>query len=395
MTFISLGRYFACDYQRKNQYLWNKTMQSNVITPAACAKKRVFLRVDLNVPLAHGQIVDDQRLQAIIPTLQLLTKNAACVTIATHLGKPDHTHPDQALSTRQLIPWFAAHGFTVTFAENPLAAAALALAGCTLILLENLRFFPGEQEPSAACAHTLAALADCYVTDAFATLHRNDTSIALLPGCFTPENRFYGLCIARELNALETICTSPQQPFMAVLGGNKLTTKLPLIQQLMMVPPAQRVSHVLLGGLLGIDLDKNAPELIALALQQAVTLLLPIDYRTDAAGNTIDIGPATEELFISCLGKAQTIFANGTMGKYEEKDGQAGTYAILRAIAQSDGFTLLGGGDCAAAAEQCGVADKVSCVSTGGGATLAYLASKKPWQDLPGLQALIAIIAVV
>ena len=362
-------------------------MLNNRLTTQSCNQKKVFLRADLNVPLTETGIVDDQRLQALLPTLQLLVQNAASTVIATHLGQPDPSNHDQALSTKRLLPWFAAHGFTPHFAATPTEALGQLKQGTKLILLENLRFFAGEQSPNLAAdfAKTLATLADCYVTDAFGTLHRNDTSIALLPLAFAPESRLYGLCIAQEAMALDKLRQAPKKPFLAILGGNKLATKLPLIEQLVTAPEAERITHLLLGGCLAMGLEQTAPNLAALAAKNRVAMIVPIDYLTDAAGNQIDIGPKTIDLFTPFLASAQTIFANGTMGKYEEKDGQAGTYAMLKAIAGNPGYTLIGGGDCGAAAAQCGVGERMSFVSTGGGATLAYLASKKPWEDLPGL----------
>lgn len=386
VTLASKKRYFQAKllYRRyKKCFRKEERMENLIVTTAAIAHKRVFLRADLNVPLGKkGEIADEHRLQALLPTLNMLVQSAARVVIATHLGKPNPGHPDPALSTKQLIPWFEQHQFAVSFAASPSHATELLAGGDKLILLENLRFFAGEQEPSSTFAGELAALADVYVTDAFGTLHRHDASIALLPSYFAPEKRFYGHCVAAELAALSKLRVAPEKPFVAIIGGNKLTTKLPLIQQLMTAPPAERVTQVLLGGLLGLDL---APELPALAKQHGVRLLTPIDY-TD---NNLDIGPNTIALFTEHLAAGRTIFANGTMGKYEEAAGQAGTKAILEAIGNNRGFTVIGGGDCGAAAIQCGMAEKVSFVSTGGGATLAFVASKEPWQDLPGLKTLI------
>lgn len=394
-------------------------MEKLLVTPTVIAQNRVFLRADLNVPLApaHFSIADDYRLRALLPTLRLLVQNAASVIIATHLGKPDPDHPDEALSTKHLLAWFTKNHFSVSFASSAAQARELIAAGHSLILLENLRFFKGEQEPSTTFAAELATLADVYVNDAFGTLHRSDASIALLPLYFPREKRFYGYCIAHEIKALNTLRQGPVKPFVALIGGNKLTTKLPLIQQLITAPPTARVTAVLLGGLLGLDLESSAPDLLKLARENGVSVLTPIDYLKSAptlppltgrrselkscisassegaesVSYPIDIGPQTIALFTPYLAQAQTIFANGTMGKYEEKAGQTGTNAMLAVVGNNAGFTVIGGGDCGAAAAQCGVAEKVSFVSTGGGATLAFIASKEPWHDLPGLKALITV----
>ena len=276
---------------------------------------------------------------------------------------------DLALSAQHLTPWFKDHGLN------------------QVTLLENLRFSPGEQSKDPATklafAQQLAHNMDYYINDAFGTIHRNDTSITLLPTLFATENRFYGLCIAQEFQNLEQLRNAPAKPFIAVLGGNKLADKLPLIHHLITAPASTRVTHIMLGGALANAVLANPQhELQALATQHNVFLGLPTD------GTDTDIGPATIASYQAIIATAQTIFANGTMGVYEQPDSQEGTKAILQAIANNKGFTVLGGGDCAAAAQQFGIADKVSFISTGGGATLAYLAAQEPWLELPGLAAL-------
>jgi len=405
----------------------------NLVTPASVAGKRVLLRADLNVPLTDGRIANDRRLNAILPTLRLLLSTASRVVLASHLGRPNPAQPDPTLSTRHLLAWFAQQGLLASFASNLDEVPERGL-----VLLENLRFwgeetsrssrpFDGAQrerrnirssvlpstpyvataprEPACppepctkvgskdvpyagAFVAALAATADCYVNDAFGTLHRADASIALLPRQFPVQERWYGLCVQQELTMLERLRQHPAKPFVALLGGSKVTDKLPLITQLITRPAEHRLTHLLLGGLLALDLPNQAPDLLALAAAHGVGVLTPTDYRYDDQQEPIDIGPATTATFVGCLRQAKTIFANGTMGKYEEAAGSTGTRETLQAIAQTTAFTVLGGGDCPAAAEMMGIADKVSFVSTGGGATLAYLAATDPWQDLPGLRAL-------
>lgn len=357
----------------------------NLVTPASVAGKRVFLRADLNVPLTDGRIADDRRLNAILPTLRLLLSTASRVVLASHLGRPNPAQPDPTLSTRHLLAWFAQQGLPASFASN---LDQLPERG--LVLLENLRFWEGETAPEGRTyfVGALAATADCYVNDAFGTMHRTDASIALLPRQFPAQERWYGLCVQQELTMLERLRQQPAKPFVALLGGSKVADKLPLITQLITRPAEHRLTHLLLGGLLALDLPNQAPDLLAVAAAHGVGVLTPTDYRYADQQQPIDIGPATTATFVGCLQQAKTIFANGTMGKYEEAAGRAGTRETLQAIAQTAAFTVLGGGDCPAAAEMMGIADKVSFVSTGGGATLAYLAATDPWQDLPGLRAL-------
>jgi phosphoglycerate kinase len=347
---------------------------------------RVFLRADLNVPIdKNGTLHDATKLLAVLPTAKhLAAHGAASIILATHLGRPDPAAPDQALSTSTLLPWLTEHvgpmAFCADFAKPPVAP---------LVLLENLRFFAGEhQKPAAAFAQQLASMADVYVIDAFGTLHRNDASVAVMPAYFAPKQRLVGLCVEQELKQLARLRNSPAQPFVALLGGSKVADKLALVEHWLTAEPQSRPATILLGGLLGLNLAEQAPELIDLAASAKVTLLLPSDYRYNANGEPIDIGPATTACFVAAIETAKTIFANGTMGKYEEKEAEAGTRATLEAIAASGALRIVGGGDCGAAAHQLGVAAALDFISTGGGATLAYLAAKDPWQELPGLKML-------
>ena len=343
-------------------------MEKKSILYANLHKKRVFLRADLNITGPH-----DERLLALIPTLEFLTQRTKNVIICTHRGRPDPLHPDPALSTQPLVAWLQARGFACGFIDGDRP----------LTLLENIRFDPGEMGHSPALAQRLASMADYYVNDAFGTLHREDTSIALLPLQFAPQHRFYGLCVMREIEMLQRLRATPAKPYVAVLGGNKLEDKLPLITRLLQAPEHARVNHLLLGGALAQPLLENKNhELLRMAQRNGITVALP----TDGTGR--DIGPQTIRTFTGIIATARTIFANGTMGVYEEADNQAGTRAILTAIAHCKGFTILGGGDCAAAAALFGVRNKVSFVSTGGGATLAFLAAIDPYKELPGLRAL-------
>lgn len=393
-------------------------------------RKKVFLRADLNVPLKNNSIIDDKRLQAILPTLQYLIKQNAHIILATHIGNPKlatiSTSERESFSTKHLVPWFTQKGITVLYASDMQAAHNLMKqAGSGIILLENLRLFAGEKSHDPDFAKELASLADCYVNDAFGTLHRADTSITLVPKQFKPTDRAIGFCVEREMAELNMLKMTPQQPFMLVLGGAKLEDKIPLIRKYIASPLSQRPTCIIIGGALAIPFIKAqnpaiqnlecSPELITLAQEicrqaQAynVTLLLPNDLaisqgsldqpahiypisQIPPGGECVDIGPSSIVTFCQALAEAKTIFANGTMGMYEYPAYQAGCKAVISALAHADAYTVIGGGDCAAAAHTFGLENDIDFISTGGGATLAYLAAHDPFAELPGLAALIKV----
>ncbi len=381
---------------------------------------RVLLRADLNVPLSKGAIADDYRLRALVPTIQLIQQKGGTIILLTHLGRPKGADPK--LSTRILIPWFAAHGITVTYAATPGDAAQIlhetslkndSGLPAPIILLENLRFFPGEKARDPHFAQTLAALGDYYVNDAFGTLHRTDTSITLVPALFAPEKRSIGLLVAKELAALERLRTQAQKPFIAIIGGGKVADKLPLIKGLL-----SKVDTILLcpaivftflkaqGKEVGkslIDQTQLAAciDIMAQAHEKKVTIDMPLDYQiaqdtitdplsyVDAEnfpvnGIGISIGPKTIAAYTTVLVQAKTIFFNAAMGFAIRQETMAGTEALLKAIAQATGFSIVGGGDSVAMAEKLGLEQKIGYLSTGGGATLAAISGN----ELPGLKAL-------
>lgn len=388
-------------------------------------KKRIFLRLDLNVPFAlDGSIQDEFRLQACLPTLTYLQKSGAQLLLITHLGNPKPEHPDATLSTKQLIPWFAKQNFNVVYAAALHQAQEYVNQKQSIVLLENIRFFHGEKELNQTFAQQLATLADVYVTDAFGALHRSDTSIALTPLQFAQTNRSIGFLIEQEMRHLDRLKNSPVQPFVLVLGGSKLADKLPLIQSFLKLPIPQRPEHIIIGGALALPFLQaqgintgiaardqqninHALNTLQTAQKQQVMVHLPTDvavidgslgsWATIVQVNNIkspcqvvDIGPTTIARFNNIINTAQTIFANGTMGIYEYAAYQNGTHAVIQAITQSSAYSVIGGGDCAAAAHQYGLAKKITFISTGGGATLHYLSSQNPLHDMPGLHALIA-----
>lgn len=371
--------------------------------------QRVFLRADLNVPLHNGTIIDDYRLTAILPTINALSAQGARIILATHIGRP--TNNDPALSTRHLIAWFTARGYDVTFA--PTIAHAYELSTTTnhrIILLENLRFFPGEQTAHEQFAHELAHLADYYINDAFATLHRNDTSITLVPRLFSAEKRSIGLLIERELKELSHLIDHPQQPFVICIGGGKARGKIPLIQAMLgkahtiiLCPAVVFTFLKAIGKPTGLSLvDHESIAACKQIMMEAPTkntaLIFPTDYivahgHIDGAQSTvlashmpadgvgISFGPQTMAQVKTLLSSAQTIFYNGLMGDEKYPETITMMQELLQTIAHADGLSIIGGGDTVAVARNMGIDNKIGYLSTGGGATLALLAN----QPLPGL----------
>jgi phosphoglycerate kinase len=370
----------------------------------------IFLRADLNVPIKDGKILNDYRLYAIKKTLSFLLEHHATVILATHIGRPQNQDPD--LSTRYLLPWFTQHGYTIFFAEHLEQVPSLIKEHKgAIILLENLRFYPGEQDHDPYFAHQLARGADYYVNDAFATLHRTDTSITLLPELFAPEKRSIGFLVEDELQHLHRLIESPARPFSLILGGGKIDTKIPLLNNLMphidnlLLCPAIVCSFLkAMGKPVGLSLvDDTAlatcTALLDTARTHNINVLFPLDYHiahgsftgplsyADADqfpsdGIAISIGPKTYEYFGAVIRKSKTIFYNGLMGTVSRKETLDGMNAILNAMADSSGYSVVGGGDSVAATQILGHADDIDYLSTGGGATLSYLSGA----PLPGLR---------
>lgn len=372
--------------------------------------KKVLLRADLNVPIANGTITDDFRLQAILPTIQLIIKNNGIPLIATHIGRPHGF--DEKLSTRILIPWFMQHGYQVLFAPT-LTQIPHTIPDNTVVLLENMRFNPGEKNHDPHFAAELAATAPYYVNDAFALLHRDDTSITDVPKLYDASHRFIGPLIEKELAHLDRLKKNAQKPFMAILGGGKVKTKLPLINGLMTKTDAIFLCPAIVFTFLKVlkkpcglslvdeDAASKVAESIALAKAQHRELFIPNDYLiamhsaegelvlSDAAafppdGVGISIGPKTIHSFISQLLSAKTIFINASMGFSKRPETKRYTYKLLQEIARLPAYKVAGGGNTIEDIYAAGVAQGFNWLSTGGGATLAYLAD----EPLPGLEAL-------
>lgn len=391
-------------------------------------KKRVFLRADLNLPLHN--MADNQatqaRLKTLIPTFTAIQQAGGKIILATHIGRPTARHNthliDANLSTKRLVPLLEKLGYTVDFEPDLLLAAKKSHQSFeTILLLENLRFFQGEQEPSPQFAELLAATADVYVNDAFGLIHRNDTSVTLLPELFPQESKAAGLIIEKEITTLATLTQTPSQPFMLVVGGSKVKDKIRILVTFLQAPENKRATTLIIGGALALPFLKAtgrsvgashcdetdvavAHDIMATAKTAGITIVLPTDMlvakKIDGPaqiapisaipddGICVDIGPASIALFSQHLATAKTIFANGTMGIYEYPEYQKGTKGILASIAANQGLTIIAGGDTVAAAYELNVADKITFCSTGGGATLAFLAAHKPYQELPALRVL-------
>jgi phosphoglycerate kinase len=405
-----------------------KLFPFRTIRDLSIAHKRVFLRADLNVPLEGTTIQNDIRLQAILPTIDHILSHSGKVILATHIGRPQPEATtnffDENLSTKLLLEWFSNKEYKIS-REPDLKKAALESHEdfASILLLENLRFFNGEkavgQESSTQLAKLLAQTADFYVNDAFGLIHRTDTSITLLPKQFAPDKRAFGLLVEKEATELQTLATKPKQPFVILIGGDKISEKLALLKNALTKPARQRPKSIIIGGGLaytflvaqGTNVGKSlvdhkaiplAEEFLELATHQNVKVLLPVDHvvhmpdtekHETATNNNFptngigkDIGPITVQYFCKELKKAKTIFANGTMGVYESKDFAHGTESILQKVAQSNAYTVVGGGDIAAAVAQYKLTNQIDFVSTGGGATLAFLAAEDPF-TLPGFEA--------
>jgi phosphoglycerate kinase len=384
------------------------------------ANKRVIVRVDFNVPLKDGKVESDKRLKESLPTIDYLRKKNAKVILMSHLGRPDGKRvPDMSL--RPVADALSALlGAPVAFADDCVGPAAekavAALAPGGVLLLENLRFHAAEEENDPAFAKQLAALADVYVNDAFGSAHRAHASTEGITK-FVPQAAS-GFLMKKELDYLGDAVTNPKRPFVAVIGGSKVSGKIDVIKNLL-----PRVDKLLIGGGMTytflkaqgletgksivendkIDLAKSlmaeAGDKLVLGTEFVVTDKLDFKARTVGALKTVaknaipadweavDAGPATVEAFTKILLGAKTIVWNGPVGVFEIDATAKGTIAIAEALAKATAAgatTIIGGGDSASAVKKAGVASKVSHVSTGGGASLEYLEGKV----LPGVAAL-------
>ncbi len=335
------------------------------------AGRRVFLRADLNVPLEGGAVADDTRLTAVVPTIEHALKAGAIVVLASHLGRPKGK-PDPEYSLRPVATRLEALlGRSVPLAPDCVGEETAALARTRgagdLLLLENLRFHKEEEANDDAFARALAALADCYVNDAFAAAHRAHASIEAITRHLQPAAA--GLLMRRELETLTRILDRPERPLVAVLGGAKVSDKLALVEHLL-----ERVDGLLIGGGMAFTFLRALGHEVGRSLVEA--------ERVETARRVLESARRRGVPLI--LRTARTIVWNGPMGVFEKLPFAAGTLALARAAADSPAFSVIGGGDTVSAITRTGVADRIGYISTAGGAFLEFLEGRK----LPGVEAL-------
>jgi len=368
--------------------------------------KKVLVRVDFNVPLdAAGHITNDRRIRGALPTLRALLDRGAALIVMSHLGRPKGDPKKDAPfkmdnAAKRLGELLGKPVKKSDEVVGPKTTAAVQnLKPGEVLVLENLRFHPGEQAGDEAFAREIAALGDAYVNDAFGTCHRKDASMYAVPKAMAGKPRVVGLLVAKELEILDNLLSSPPRPFLGILGGGKVSDKIAFIKSLL-----ARVDRVLIGGAMTytflkaqgkgvgnsrLEADKLnvARELLELGKGK---IALPVDHlvveRIDAPRTArvvegdipegcigVDIGPRTIALYGDEIKKAATVVWNGPLGKFEDEPYSKGTREVARVLAASRGVTIVGGGETAEAVEEFGLADQMKHVSTGGGAFLEYV----------------------
>ncbi len=387
------------------------------------AGKKALIRVDFNVPLNEQfEITDDNRMRATLPTISKILKDGGSVILMSHLGRPKDG-PTNQFSLKHIVPHLSEllGGVAVQFANDCIGSEAVdkaaALQAGQVLLLENLRFYKEEEKGDISFAEKLSKLGDVYVNDAFGTAHRAHASTAIIAQFFSPANRTFGLVMEGEVVSAEKVMHAAQKPFTAIIGGAKVSDKILIIENLL-----DRATDIIIGGGMAytffkaqggkigksIHEDDRMPlalEILAKAKAKGVQIHLPVDnIVADDFSNTantqncasgeipdgwegLDVGDKSRELFAKVILASKTILWNGPMGVFEMENFQAGTKAIAVAVAeatQNGAFSLVGGGDSVSAVNQFGFNDKVSYVSTGGGAMLEYFEGK----ILPGIAAM-------
>ncbi|MCG7217315.1 phosphoglycerate kinase [Paenibacillus mucilaginosus] len=377
--------------------------------------KRVFVRVDFNVPLENGKITDDTRIRETVPTIKYLTERGAKVILASHMGRPNGAVVEELRLTPVAARLSELLGQPVTKADEAVGAAVQAqvaeLKDGDVLLLENVRFYAGEEKNDAELAKQFAELADLYVNDAFGAAHRAHASTE---GIAHHLPAVGGLLMEKELDVLGRALNNPERPFTAIVGGAKVKDKIAVIEKLIEI-----ADNIIIGGGLsytffkskGLEIGKSlvdndrlelVQEFERKAKEKGINFLLPVDVvvgdKFGADANTkivnideipadweaFDIGPKTREIYAKTIAESKLVVWNGPMGVFELEPFKNGTQAVAEACAATAGYTVIGGGDSAAAVEKFHLGDKMDHISTGGGASLEFMEGKA----LPGVVAL-------
>jgi phosphoglycerate kinase len=398
------------------------TFSMKTIENLSLSGRRALVRVDFNVPLTEdGHVANDKRIIATLPTIRYLADQGAKVILLSHLGRPKAA-PELKYSLRPVAEALAVHlGRPVGFCEEAVGAKADAAVSTLepgeILLLENVRFYPGEERGDADFAAQLAQHGDCYVNDAFGTAHRAHASTTIVAQHF-PGQCAFGYVMAAEIENVNRVLQSNERPTLAIVGGSKVSSKIDILQRLM-----DRVDHIIIGGgmsftfikaqggqvggsICELDHLQTALDIMQMAHQKGVTLHLPSDvlaaddfsptantqicsiFEIPDAWQGLDAGPASIKAFVEVVQMAKTLLWNGPLGVFEMEAFAGGTREVGEAIAEATErglFSLVGGGDSVSAVEQFGLADRMSYISTGGGAMLEYLEGK----TLPGIQAIL------